>query len=181
MTDAMKNTRIENRAFSVAIPDRNGTRIAERLTILVEMEWDEELQEWNITDRGLQAIEDTKARHMGLMLPDELRHLRERLQLTQSEMSELLQLGEKSWTRWESGKQRPSKSVNLLIRALDEGELTIDFLQRSSRVGKDWRQEVAFRKAAETTRQTVRMDTMWRPPAGVDGHEIEALAGGRAS
>ena len=40
------------------------------------MEWDVEIQEWLMTDEGLQKVEETKARHMGLMLPSEIHALR---------------------------------------------------------------------------------------------------------
>jgi len=97
------------------------------------MEWDEELGEFLLTPRAHQIIENTKARYMGLLLPEQMKELRSRLCLTQSQMGELLQVGEKSWTRWESGKQRPSRSVNLLLRALYDGEITVEYLERARR------------------------------------------------
>jgi hypothetical protein len=56
-------------------------------------------------------------------------------------MGELFQVGEKSWTRWESGKHRPSRSINLLIRALYEGEISIGYLLK--RAGKQPREVAA--------------------------------------
>ncbi len=82
------------------------------------MEWDPELKEWLITPEAEELLEDTKARHMGLALPEDLRALRVLLDLTQSGMGELLCIGEKTWTRWETGRQRPSQSLNLLLRAV---------------------------------------------------------------
>lgn len=75
-------------------------------------------------------IEEAKARYMGLLCPNQLKELRQHLGLTQKKISELLQIGPKSWTRWESGKERPSRSMNLLLCALYEGETTIDFLEK---------------------------------------------------
>ena len=79
---------------------------------------------------------------MGLLLPGQFRELRERYDFTQKEMGELLQVGEKSWTRWESGKHRPSRSINLLIRALHEGKISVNYLLE--RAGKLKREEPAW-------------------------------------
>jgi transcriptional regulator with XRE-family HTH domain len=76
---------------------------------------------------------------MGLLLPAQFKELRDRYSFSQKEMSEIFQVGEKSWTRWESGRQRPSRSISLLVRALYEGEIAINYLLR--RAGKPARQE----------------------------------------
>ena len=78
------------------------------------------MKEWLLTPEAHQIIEETKARRMGLLLPAQMKELRERYKYSQKEMGELFQVGEKSWTRWESGKHRPSRSINLIIRALFE-------------------------------------------------------------
>jgi len=75
-----------------------------------------------------------QARRIGLLLPAQLKELRERYDYTQKEMGELFQVGEKSWTRWESGRHRPSRSINLLIRALYEGQNLDHYLLK--RAGK---------------------------------------------
>lgn len=121
--------KIENRTFDVSIPTADGESIAELISIEIPMEWDAEIQEWLMTDEGLQKVEETKARHMGLMLPAEIRGLRERLNLTQKEISDALQIGEKTWSPWENGRMRPSRSINLLLRALDDGKITTDYLK----------------------------------------------------
>lgn len=114
--------------FEVSVPDLDGTGFAEKLTVKVPLEWDEELQQWLLTPKANQIIEDTKARHMGLLLPSQFRELRERLSYSQKQMGELFHIGAKSWTRWESGKLRPSRSINLLVRALYEGNLSMNYL-----------------------------------------------------
>lgn len=124
----------KNEKIEVLIPNVDGTAIAERVIVTIPLEWDEELKEWLLTAEAHQIIEDTKARHMGLLLPAQLKELRERYDYAQNKMSELFQAGEKSWTRWESGKHRPSRSINLLICALYDGEISIDYLLK--RAGK---------------------------------------------
>jgi DNA-binding transcriptional regulator YiaG len=132
--------------FEVLVPDLDGTGIAERVKVTVPLKWDAELQEWLLTTEAHEIIEDTKARHMGLLLPAQFRELRDRYRYSQKEMGELFQVGEKSWTRWETGKHRPSRSINLLIRALYEGKLPINYLLK--RAGKPPRQETTWGEKA---------------------------------
>jgi DNA-binding transcriptional regulator YiaG len=114
--------------FEVLVPNLDGTGVAERVTVQIPLKWDDELEVWVLTPEAHQIIEDTKARHMGLLLPAQFRELRERYGFSQKEMGELFQAGEKSWTRWETGNQRPSRMVSLIIRALYEGAISINYL-----------------------------------------------------
>ncbi len=118
--------------YEVLVSNLDGTEVAERVNVQIPLEWDEEMEQWLLTPEAHRIIEDTKARHMGLLLPEEFKELRERFKLSQKEMGELVQAGEKSWTRWETGKQRPSRMDSLLVRALYEGALTIDYLRKCS-------------------------------------------------
>lgn len=131
--------RTKREEFEVLVPNLDDTAVAERVKVSVPLKWDEEIQEWLLTPEAHRIIEDTKARHMGLLLPAQFKELRERYGFTQKEMGELFQVGEKSWTRWESGRHRPSRSINLLVRALYEGGLSLDYLLK--RAGKPAREE----------------------------------------
>jgi DNA-binding transcriptional regulator YiaG len=143
--------------FEVLVPKTDGSGVAEKVNVMVPVRWDEELQDWLMTPEAHEIIDHTKARLIGLLLPDQLKELRERFDFTQKEMGELFQVGEKSWTRWESGKHRPSRVINLLIRALYEGEVSINYLLE--RAGKHVKPEseqvaqafLAFCKAWQTT------------------------------
>lgn len=126
--------RIEEREFEVQVPKADGSGIAEKVKVMVPVYWDEEIQDWLMTPEAHERIDNTKERLMGLLLPEQLKELRERYDYTQMEMGELFQVGEKSWTRWESGKHRPSRVINLLICALYEGEISINYLLK--RAGK---------------------------------------------
>jgi len=121
-------TKLED--FEILVPSLDGTTVQERVTVKIPLVWDEELEQWVLSEEAHHIIDNTKARHMGLLLPAGLKGLRERLRLTQKEMGELLQAGEKSWTRWESGRHRPSRSINLLIRALDDGMIPVEYLRK---------------------------------------------------
>lgn len=137
----MKTTnreRIEIRPAIVAIPTADGRRVAERITIDVPMRWDPGLSEWLLDSEAIETLEAAKARHMGLLLPEELRALRERLAMTQREIGDLLRIGAKSWTRWETGLQRPSQVINLLLKLLASGIVTPGQLQQIGAEPADW-------------------------------------------
>lgn len=125
----MTNMKSKNIPFDVVIPNLEGDGIAEKIRITVQAYTDPETGEDVLTPESMELIEKTQARHMGLLAPEEIRALRERLMLTQEEMSELLQLGGKSYTRWESGRARPSRSLNILLCALRDGVITVEYLR----------------------------------------------------
>ena len=74
-------------------------------------------------------LDKAKARHMGVLAPQELAELRKRLGLTQKEIAEVLQIGEKTWSRWETGREIVSRSLNLLLMALYEGKIPLPWLR----------------------------------------------------
>jgi putative zinc finger/helix-turn-helix YgiT family protein len=113
----------------VRIPNLEGDAVAETHVIRVPVSVDPETGEELLTEEAIELIETTKARYLGLLLPEEIKDLRRRLDLTQKQMAELLQAGEKSYTRWESGNARPSRMVNLLLRLLFESKVAVEALR----------------------------------------------------
>lgn len=113
----------------VIIPTSDGKGIAEKIKVKVPAYRDPKTDEIYLDGEALRMLDDVKARHLGLLTTGEIKSLRQRLDCTQQQMSELLQIGEKTWTRWESGRERPSKSLNLLLRALFEGRIDVPWLQ----------------------------------------------------
>jgi len=124
--------------IEVRVPNTDGTGVAERIRVQVPLKWDEELSEWLLTEEAHQIIDETKARHIGLISPTELREIRLRLRLTQREIGGLLQVGEKSYTRWETGKARPSRSLNVLLCAVRDGRLSVPYLQSLQQPFVNW-------------------------------------------
>jgi DNA-binding transcriptional regulator YiaG len=90
----------------------------------IEVEVYENFGEDFLTTKSSELVERTRARHMGFLHGKDIRDLRKRLGLTQDGLSALLDCGEKSLSRWESGRGLPSGIVNKLLRLLDEGLLT---------------------------------------------------------
>jgi putative zinc finger/helix-turn-helix YgiT family protein len=116
-------------AFKVEIPNADRTEIVETITIEIPIERDPVTGEEILTAEALDLIENTQARYMGILLPEEIKDLRKNLDLTQREFGELLQVGEKTATRWETGRGRPSRSLNVLLCALRDRRLPIYYLK----------------------------------------------------
>jgi DNA-binding transcriptional regulator YiaG len=132
----------------VMIPTYDGKGIADVIKVNVPAFRDPKTGEIYLAEKALQILDDIKARHMGLISREELRRLRARLRCTQKELCALLQIGEKTWTRWETGRERPSRSMNLLLRALNEGCISVPWLlaqrpktkpfEQKSGIGRTW-------------------------------------------
>ena len=114
----------------VTIPSPDGKTIAKTIKVTVPAWRDPDDGEIYLDGEAVRIIDDARARYLGLLTTDGLRSLRTTLNLTQKRLSELLQLGDKTWTRWESGRERPSKSLNVLICALRDRRIDIPYLER---------------------------------------------------
>lgn len=109
----------------VHIPTADGKEVAETIMVTVPALKDPVTGEVYLTGEALQILDKAKARRMGVLLPREIKKLREQFGLTQREMSSHMGIGEKSYTRWENGRERPSQSMNRLLVALWEGRLSV--------------------------------------------------------
>ena len=105
-----------------------GYQIAEKIEVPA---WQDPVDgEIYLTSEAEEKLAEVKARYMGPLSPEQFKELREYFGMSQKEISALLQIGARSWSRWECGKERPSRMTNLLLSALYEGELHIDFFKR---------------------------------------------------
>ncbi len=76
-------------------------------------------------------IESVVAEKTEQLTPRELERIREELGVeTQDEMSEILGLGLKSFHKWESGRQFPTRSMSYYIRVIANVPGAFDFLRR---------------------------------------------------
>ena len=125
----------------ISIPTIGGKTVAEVVEIQVPCLKDPTSGEEFLGSEAMSMMDQVKARYMGLLLPEEIKQLRESMGLTQKKMSELLQIGAKSYTRWETGKDRPSRSMNLLLRAIADGKVTFEYLRTIQRAGMALREE----------------------------------------
>lgn len=129
--------KFKNRSFDIFIPATESRPAVKATTITVQVRLDEDGDEI-LTPESLELVEKTQARYMGLLTGGDIRTLRERLKLSQGELSELLGCGDKSLSRWENGHGYPSQLVNTILRALDEGLLTPSQLRRLQQPRIDW-------------------------------------------
>jgi putative zinc finger/helix-turn-helix YgiT family protein len=67
-----------------------------------------------------QRIDRERYRRLGLLLPEEIRHVREKTGLSAVNMSHLLGVGEKTYTRWENGRSLQTTASDTLIRLIDK-------------------------------------------------------------
>jgi putative zinc finger/helix-turn-helix YgiT family protein len=84
-----------------------------------------------------QAIEAERNRRLGLLTPDEIRDVRHRAGLSAVEMASLLGVGEKTYTRWESGRSIHNKSSDTLIRLADRYANLFEAVEAQRDVARD--------------------------------------------
>ena len=161
----------------VAIPTADGKGVARILEVEVEVWIDPETGDRYLDAEATDALDRAKASHLGILAPDELRRLRARLGLSQRELSELLQIGEKSWTRWETGRARPSRSMNVLLRAVDDGHISVPYL-KSLAPGNAGRlcRTMAFAPKARSVQYQRRHAPGPAAPSGKEADEALAFA-----
>jgi len=107
---------------------------------------------------AMWMMDQAKARYMGLLLPSEIKQLRESMDLTQKEICELLQIGSKSYSRWETGKDRPSRLTNLLLRAIADGKVTLGYLKSKQGPCPDWRALAVRRTGTSEEKKAYTVD-----------------------
>lgn len=68
-------------------------------------------------------------RKHGLLSASEMRAIRERFNLTQAEFGSLLRLGANTLSRWESGRNVQTESMDTLLRLIRDVPGSIDYLR----------------------------------------------------
>lgn len=115
--------------YPVSIPTLDGKAVAQTIEVEIDA-WKNSEGEIFLDGDAEDKIEAVKARHMGLLRSDEIKEVRvSRLKATQKEVSTWIQIGEKTWSRWESGRERPSRSMNVLLCALRDGKIDANYLE----------------------------------------------------
>lgn len=124
------NPPIKKIPFDVYLPATVDTppKFAETIEVEVYENFGEEF----LTAESSELIERTRAHHMGYLHGKDIRDLRKRLNLTQDAFAKLLDCGEKSIPRWESGRGLPSGIVNKLMRLLHDQIITPQDLMATS-------------------------------------------------
>lgn len=135
MTPAIYKT-----TFDVYLP---ATKDSEpRFLETIEVDAYQNFGEEFLTPESSELIEQTKARHLGLLTGKDIKDLRKRLKLSQKQLTALLDCGEKSLSRWENGRGYPTGVVNRLLRLLDEAYISpanLEAVSGSRSKGSFWR------------------------------------------
>ena len=118
----------------VRIPTLDGRQCAETVRVNLPAWRDPEDGEIYLDTEADRILERVKARHTGLLTISEIKGLRERMGLTQKEICKLLQIGMKTWTRWETGRERPFRSINVLLCALNDAKIDVAYLRALARL-----------------------------------------------
>src|SRR6185503_10973044 len=75
------------------------------------------------------AIAIYRKKH-GLLSADEIRAIREKFRLTQSELAHLLHLGANTISRWESGRNVQTEAMEMLLRLIRDLPGSLAYLRR---------------------------------------------------
>jgi putative zinc finger/helix-turn-helix YgiT family protein len=105
----------------IAVPGASHLRCPSCGEIVLRLDQARHLQE--------AAHERYRQKH-GLLSADEIRALRERLGVTQGALADLLRLGSNTLSRWESGRNVQTASMDVLLRMLRDVPGTVDYLRR---------------------------------------------------
>jgi putative zinc finger/helix-turn-helix YgiT family protein len=81
-----------------------------------------------LDEEASAAITESHRAVLKLLTADEIRSIRQKLDKTQTEMSELLGIGEKTYCRWESGTHFQSEAFDRYLRALQASPNLVDLL-----------------------------------------------------
>ena len=76
-----------------------------------------------------RAIEQYR-QQQGLLSAREMRAIRERFGLTQSDMARLLRLGANTISRWESGRTVQTAALDILLRLIRDLPGSLDYLRQ---------------------------------------------------
>jgi len=86
----------------------------------ISMEVCDECGEEILPLESAREVDAAIAEYTDRLTPGELTEIREAFKVDQTEMSEALGLGSKTYHRWEKGSQYPSRSMGYYLRALRE-------------------------------------------------------------
>lgn len=90
--------------FEIYIPANENRDAIKVATIQIEVVTDASGQEM-VTPESAELIDKTQARYMGLLAGADIKALRKKLNLSQSQLSDLIGCGKKSVSRWENGHE----------------------------------------------------------------------------
>jgi len=133
-------SRTELREYDVIVPTADGKNIAYKVPLMVPMEWDDTIDSWLLTPDAMLEIENTKARHMGLLLPEEIKALREKLGLTQQQVADMSGIALRHYQKFETGERIfTNASFYIVMKIADTLDVHIDELVKGGPTSFQWK------------------------------------------
>ena len=174
----MKN--MIKRVEKIPIYNKDG-RVRRYLNVEVSLVPDDVTGEYCYTPEALMSIDRAIAADADLPLPEEIKAVRERLGKSQREMCRLFKLGDRTWTRWETGAAIPDPANRQQIRLLATGGLSVYELERSLK-GQElifWASIGAMASDALASNASVtfgrRADFCYKPTKRIEANETNAV------
>lgn len=121
MTERRSTLKLPVNGEEVSVPSALHLRCSKCDEVVLRFSDSRRLQE--------DAIAVYRKKH-GLLSADEIRHIRERFQLTQKELARLLHLGANTISRWESGRNVQTEAMEMLLRLIRDLPGSLDYLRR---------------------------------------------------
>jgi putative zinc finger/helix-turn-helix YgiT family protein len=79
---------------------------------------------------AVRAQHAAVSRALGLLTPEEIQAIRERLGPTQADFARLTGIGEATISRWERGRMLPNKAMDRYLRLLDGNRANVALLEK---------------------------------------------------
>lgn len=120
MKDSMETLSFPINGEEIAVPDSPHLRCRKCGEVVLRLD----------ESRGLRkrALEIYREKY-GLLAGEEIRRLRERLNLTQGQLAELLRLGVNTISRWESGRNVQTAAMDVLLRLVRDVPGSVEYLR----------------------------------------------------
>ncbi|MBI5234996.1 MAG: type II toxin-antitoxin system MqsA family antitoxin [Deltaproteobacteria bacterium] len=88
-----------------------------------------------------KTLTDFRRKIDGLLTSDEIKAIRKRLGKTQKKLAEMLDVGEKTFARYENGQVTQSKIMDLFLRGLEVYPDLLDSIKFGKQAGNDYEYE----------------------------------------
>lgn len=103
----------------------------------VSMEVCDKCGEEILSLESARLVDAAIADHTERLTPDDLQEIREQCGVDQTEMSDVLGLGSKTYHRWEKGSQYPSRSMGYYLRILRDHPELFEWLRSRGWQGRN--------------------------------------------
>lgn len=99
----------------------------------------------------VRAVKNEMRKKHGLLAPKRIAGIRHKLELTQSELEDILGTGPKMVVRWESGKVIQSRGHDNMLRLLDRDPAAVKSLRQIQKMRAAEQEKYAGSSSAKTT------------------------------